>query len=215
MLSLGLTLVPAAESRAQAGLVGPNAVIQLAAALRAAHDQRTAERVFAGAGLLRLLVSPPDAMIDETFPARLFESLWRELPPGQASSVAHDAGHRTGAYVVANRIPAAARLVLLALPPRLATPLLLRAIRRNAWTFAGSGTCGVAFGSPAVVTITNNPLTMPGCVWHVGVFERLFRALVSPATRVRHTECRSEGAPSSRFEIDTRPGSTRQKGYEA
>ncbi len=203
MLSIGLTLESAPGLRAQAGLVGPNAVIQLAQALRAQPGgEDDARLVFESAGLARLLRSRPDAMIDETIPARLFDSLWMEFPGEYARRVAYDAGQRTGAYVLANRIPAIAHLALRALPASLGTPLLLDAIRRNAWTFAGSGTCLVANGSPALVTIVANPLTMPGCVWHVGVFERLFRTLIRRTTQVRHSQIRIDGVPASRFEID-------------
>lgn len=202
MLSVGTTFHAVADARAEAGLVGPNSVIQLAAALRAIARESTTELVFARAGSLHLLRVPPDAMIDETIPARLFEALWRELPPEQAAAVAYDAGRRTGAYVVANRIPAMARLVLRTLPARWALPLLLKAISRNAWTFAGSGTCSVNMGRPAVITIEHNPLRNPGCAWHVGVFETLFRTLVDGGISVRHSDCRMDGATADRFDID-------------
>lgn len=209
MLSVGLAMEPTTRMRSQAGLVGPNAVIQLAAALRAGPAEigtGTVERVFTRAGFSRLLVSPPDAMIDEAIPARLFEALWRELPAHQASAIAHDAGRRTGAYVLANRIPAAVRRVLNLLPRLLASRLLLKSIEKNAWTFAGSGDCSTTPGNPAIIAIANNPLAMPGCVWHVGVFECLFRALVSRQARVRHADCRIEGAPVCQFEIDISAG---------
>lgn len=203
MLSAGLTFESAVDARAAAGLIGPNAVIQLAAALRNASGSKdAAPRVFASAGVLHLLQVPPDAMIDEAIPARLFEALWRELGPTQAAHIAHDAGRRTGAYVLDNRIPKIARAVFRVLPQHLAATLLLKAIRRNAWTFAGSGTCRIAPGNPAMLTISRNPLAMPDCVWHVGVFEHLFRALVSRQARVRHVDGWMDGAPASRFEIE-------------
>ncbi len=203
MLSAGLTFASAVDARAEAGLVGPNAVIQLVEALRAAPDTvGAAEHVFSQAGFPRFLRSPPSDMIDEAIPARLFAALWRELPPAMAAAIAHDAGRRTGAYVLANRIPSAARWVLRALPPRLAAPLLLKAIRKHAWTFAGSGTCRVASGRPCVVTIEHNPLAMPGGAWHVGVFECLFRALVSRKAVVRYIDNPSDGVAICRFEID-------------
>lgn len=203
MLSAGLTFASAIDARADAGLVGPNAVIQLAEALRAAPDSvGAAERVFGQAGFPRFLRSPPSDMIDEAIPARLFAALWRELPSARAAAIAHDAGRRTGAYVLANRIPSAARFILRSLPPRLAAPLLLKAIRKHAWTFAGSGTCRVAAGRPSVITIEHNPLAMPGGAWHVGVFECLFRALVSTRAIVRYADDPSAGVPICRFEID-------------
>jgi divinyl protochlorophyllide a 8-vinyl-reductase len=200
MLSAGLTFESAHDARSQAGLVGPNAVIQLAAAL-AGESGEARERVFARAGFSRLLKRPPDAMVDETIPARLFDALWRELPGGQASRIAHDAGRRTGTYVLENRIPKFARVLLRVLPGRISAPLLLKAIERNAWTFAGSGFCRVEVGKKPVVTIAQNPITMPGCVWHAGVFEVLFGSLVSETSQVRHSEYIADGVPVSRFEI--------------
>ena len=200
MMSVGLTFESRVAARAGAGLVGPNAVIQLAEALRT--EPGAAEQVFGRAGFIRLLRMPPDAMIDETIPARLFEALWRELSPGRAARIAREAGRLTGAYVLANRIPSLARLALRTLPPRLAAPLLLRAIRRNAWTFAGSGRCSIAPGWPATVTIIDNPLVMPGGAWHVGVFEHLFDALVGPGTQVTYSTARIDGRPACRFSIE-------------
>lgn len=203
MLSAGLTFQSNAQAHEAAGLIGPNAVIQLGQALR--DHGGLGERVFARAGFLRLLTAPPDAMIDEAIPARLFAALWAEAPD-LAPAIAHRAGRLTGEYVLANRIPRPARLVLRALPARFAAPLLLKAIQKHAWTFAGTGQCLVESGQPAVVTIIDNPLTMPGGIWHVGVFESLFCALVSPATRVSHQGTRLNGRPACRFQLHLAPG---------
>lgn len=206
MLSAGLAFASAVDARGEAGLVGPNAVIQLAEALRAAPDAPgLAEHVFGRAGYARLLRSPPTDMIDEAIAARLFATLWREMPAASAAAIAHEAGRRTGAYVLAHRIPPLARLLLRTLPPRLAAPLLLRAIARHAWTFAGSGRCRTASGPPCLVTIARNPLAMPGGAWHGGVFECLFRSLVSRSASVRHAEVSGDGGPVCRFEIDIAP----------
>jgi divinyl protochlorophyllide a 8-vinyl-reductase len=200
MMSAGLAFETAGAARAGAGLVGPNAVIQLAEALRPIPG--VAERIFARAGFSRFLRQPPDAMIDETIPARLFEALWRDMPPEEAARIAHEAGLRTGAYVLANRIPGFARALLRALPRRPASALLLKAIHKNAWTFAGSGICLVETGDPVFVTILGNPIVMPGGVWHIGVFEALFRALVTRKVRVRHEASLIDGRPACRFRID-------------
>lgn len=183
-----------------AGRIGPNAVIQLGEALRAWPEM--AQRIYARADCPSLLDDPPAAMIDERIPARLFEALWNELPADQAAAIAHDAGRRTGEYVLRNRIPAIARAILGVLPARIAARLLLKAIHRNAWTFAGSGICRVENGAPSVLTIERNPLKMPGCVWHVGVLERLFQALAGPGSRVRHCDDATEAATVCRFEIE-------------
>ena len=203
MLSAGLTFQSAAQAQEAAGLIGPNAVIQLGQALR--DHPGLGERVFGRAGFLRLLTNPPDAMIDEAIPARLFAALWAEVP-NLAPAIAHRAGRLTGDYVRQNRIPPVARMVLPVLPARWAAPVLLKAIGNHAWTFAGTGQCLVAAGQPATVTILDNPLTMPGGVWHVGVFETLFRGLISPRAQVIHTAMQVNGHPACRFQIDLAPG---------
>lgn len=184
------------------GVVGPNAVLQMQAALEARFGRAGAEQVFAAAGHQRLLRQPPGEMIDEQVPAALFRALWHELPSSEAVAIAHDAGRRTGAYILENRIPKPAQLLLKALPPRLAAPILLKAIEESAWTFAGSGDCRAKSGRPAKIEIAANPLSMPGCIWHIGVFEELFGALVHEGVRVAHTDCLGAHRRVCRFEID-------------
>ena len=199
----GLTFQSHAQAQEAAGLIGPNVAIKLGQALR--DSAGLCESVSSTSGFLRLLTDPPDVMIDGAIPARLFAALWAAAPD-RAPGIAHRAGRLTGDYVMANRIPHPARLVLGPLPARLAAPLLLKAIRKHAWTFAGAGQCLVAAGQPAVTTIIDNPLTMSGGVWHVGVFESLFRALISPRARVSHQGKRLNGRPACRVQLDLAPG---------
>ena len=107
----------------------------------------------------------------------------------------------TAAYLLAYRIPTVARAVLQAAPPRLAARLLLTAISRNAWTFAGDGAFSYACGDPCVLTIRRNPLAQPGCPWHVAVFEMLFRRLVAHDAGVVHTHCAAEGDDACHFRV--------------
>lgn len=189
------------QSNRTGGMVGPNAVLQLEAALRSRLGPTGADWVFAAAGQSNLLHEPPKEMIDERVPSALFGALWRELPADEAAEIAHEAGLRTADYILANRIPKPAQLLLKWLPARLAAPLLLKAIQKSAWTFAGSGTCRVRPGRISRIEIAANPLAMPGCVWHVGVFERLFRTLVSPSCRVRHFHKGTAGETVCGFDI--------------
>ena len=116
--------------------------------------------------------------------------------------VLREAGAGTAAYVMANRIPAPVRGLLRFLPPRPAANLLLAAIQRHAWTFAGSGACRVSrSGRTAVLEIEHNPLATPGCAWHAGVLETMFRRLVSPRATLRHTDCEARGGDCCRFEV--------------
>lgn len=183
MISAGLTFAARGETRRAAGLVGPNAVIQLAAALD--DMPQIAAAVFARAGQTRLLRSPPDAMIDQSIPARLFDALYGEIGPYRAGIVARKAGQLTGQYIVSNRIPRAARMLLRALPREVAARLLMRAILRHAWTFAGTGDC-TAQPSLRQITLQENPMPMPNAAWHVGVFEALFCALTAQSARISH-----------------------------
>src|SRR6056297_1861565 len=159
--------------------VGPNVAIQTFAAVRVLRGEAAARDVAAGAGLADWVDLPPADMIPEAAAARIFTAVHAACG-GEAPAVMAEAGRRTADYVLANRIPPPVRAVLPWLPDALAGRILLSAIARNAWTFAGSG--GVATGArPFSVEIVANPLAEPGgCAWHAGVFERLFRVLVHP-----------------------------------
>ncbi len=189
------------ERTERAGRVGPNAVIQLGHALRVRHGEARAREVCSAAGSPGQRSDPPEAMVDERVVASLFDALCARLPPVEAAAAAGDAGSRTADYLLAHRIPRPVRLVLARLPAWASARLLLRAIAANAWTFAGSGAFTARPGSPHVVEIAHNPIAMPGCAWHVAVFEGLFRALVAPCAEVRHVRCCRDGAPACRFEI--------------
>ncbi|MEM6971417.1 MAG: bacteriochlorophyll 4-vinyl reductase [Pseudomonadota bacterium] len=191
------------------GRIGPNAVIQLGAAMRALEGETAARRLFARAGHLDLLDHPPAAMIDQRVPIALFATLWRDWPTECARAVAAEAGRLTGDYIAANRIPALARIALRLMPAGAAADLLISAIRRHAWTFAGSGTCetgklpgkGLNTSTKRLISIRDNPLAMPDSVWHRAVIGRLFTRLVSPRARVDLTACCNAGDPACRFEI--------------
>ena len=193
----------AVEGRPRRATVGPNAVIQTAAALQAIAGAAARDAIFAAAGCRDLIDAPPQAMIDEAVPARLFAALRNHLPTTEADAVLYDAGRRTADYVIANRIPGFARALLKALPAPLAAPLLLSAIAKNAWTFAGSGTCRVAPGCPHRIEIEANPLATPGCPWHRGVFARMFEVLVDRGAHVSHGACCATGASVCQFQIRT------------
>lgn len=186
-----------------AGRIGPNALLQLVPVLEAAGQ----EGLFAAAGVA---VPPPDAgMWPEAEVAAVHRQL-RQDQPAQAPGWLAAAGEGTGSYILAHRIPRAAQAVLKALPAAVAAPMLALAIRRSAWTFAGSGSFRVAGWRPVVFEITGNPLIAgehhagPACHWHAAVFRRLFGALVWPGARVEETHCAAAGDGVCRFEV--RPG---------
>jgi divinyl protochlorophyllide a 8-vinyl-reductase len=172
----------------------------MAAALETEGGPALALRIFEEAGLAARLARPPSSMIPQEEAARLHGVVARRLPRETAARIAADAGRRTAAYIMANRIPLPARLVLRALPARIAAPLLLDAIARHAWTFAGSARVSTG-RAPLALVLAANPLATPGCPWHQAVLEHLFETLAGRRLSVRHTACCATGAPACRFEI--------------
>jgi divinyl protochlorophyllide a 8-vinyl-reductase len=182
--------------------IGPNAVIQLGEALLA-HDARgLAQRVYLAAGHLDWLNDPPASMVDESDVAALHSALNRLAGPHEARAFAAEAGQRTGDYILAHRIPRAAQWLLRALPSRMAARLLLKAISRHAWTFAGSGRFACEPGDSISFSIADNPPAQPGgCVWHEAVFTRLFQKLSYPDAVAREISCGASGGDACRFDV--------------
>lgn len=188
------------------GRIGPNAVTQLAAALEAEGGRDLLGDLMAKAGLPDLPGS--DEMIDERIAQRLHGAV-RSGAPGLAPAILADAGRRTADYILAHRIPGAAKIVLRVMPEGVAARLLAAAIARHAWTFAGSGHFDVV--SPARFELRGNPLIRgeqseePLCCWHEAVFNGLYGKLVSPRMRWRETTCAAQGAAACVFERQVVP----------
>ena len=183
------------------GRVGPNAILQCVPALASIGGEDLTRRIFAEAGLSRMLDAPPAGMVPQDEVFALHRAIAEGLPPDQAAGAAWDAGARTGRYIVENRIPAPARLALRGLPARLSGPALLRAIGRHAWTFAGDAHVVTDPGPPLRLVIQGNPLAVGPCHWHRAVLQTMFRALVRRDASVRETECCAQGAAACVFEI--------------
>ncbi|WP_349357891.1 bacteriochlorophyll 4-vinyl reductase [Stappia sp.] len=180
---------PARDTGARTDRIGPNAALQLAAALSDWRGDAVARALFARVGLVDWLDDPPGALVPAAPVERLYACLYADFPQ-DAARLAAEAGRRTADYVIANRIPAPVRGLLTALPPVLAAPLLIRAIEKNAWTFVGGGRLTVVSRKPATFALQDHPLTLPGVPWHAAVFARLFQVLVSPRARASVVEDR-------------------------
>jgi len=199
--------MPADAPPACGARIGPNAILQMLPVLDAHVGAETRRALLAEAGVIAI----PDgaSMIPEGPAAALHQALRRRLPR-EAPAIAREAGLGTADYILAHRIPRPAQRLLRLMPAALAAPILARAISRHAWTFAGSGRFEVAAARPLAFTLRDNPVVRgeraadPLCHWHVAVFERLFRTLVSPRARVTETACCAQGAPACRFEIALR-----------
>lgn len=194
-------------SAATAGRIGPNAITRVAEVLPALLGEAGTRRLFEAAGLAGYLQAPPQHMVDETEVARLHAVLRRQLGPTLAGQVAQRAGERTADYLLAHRIPRPVQALLKILPARLAARVLLAAVSRHAWTFAGSGHFRATPGRPCVLTIQDNPLCRgvvaeaAACDFYSATFERLFQVLVHPAARAVETHCEARGDPLCRFEL--------------
>ena len=171
-------------------LIGPNAIIQVAGAIRNRYDAARLEEVMQKAELADYLASPPSAMVPEREVARLHQAVASLLPAPQGEVIMREAGRNTALYLLANRIPAPAQAVLKLLPAPLAARALLKAIARHAWTFAGSSRFTLDARHPVHIALDGSPLfATPECrslaaSYFEATFETLFQTLVSRRTRV-------------------------------
>jgi divinyl protochlorophyllide a 8-vinyl-reductase len=185
--------------------IGPNAITRVAEALVA--ERGSAEDVFNAACLAHYLADPPESMVDERDVTALQQALRAQLDVETARRIGHDAGLRTGDYLLAHRIPKPAQRILKLLPPGPASVLLLKAVGKHAWTFSGSGHFSYTTERPVQVRIQDCPLCrgsqaeVPVCDFYRGTFERLFTTLVNRKTEVRETQCQALGAEACVFEM--------------
>jgi len=201
------------EIPAPAGRVGPNAVTRTAEAIDALIGPGATRAVFARAGLSGYLAEPPTAMVDEREVARLNAALRRSLGSDTADAVAAEAGRRTADYLLAHRIPRPAQAILRVLPPGPALRVLMKAVARNAWTFAGSGSFAwrALPGGGVEVAIRNCPLARdltgagaPVCGLYAATFEHLARTLCARTARCEEVACAADGAEACVFAITLR-----------
>ena len=170
-------------------LIGPNAIIHVAEAIRREFGPDQLMRVMRAARLGHLVNPPPAHMVSELDVASLHRAVAANVEPSQGVEIMAEAGHRTARYLLANRIPAPARLVLKALPAPLAARLLLKAIDKHAWTFAGSSTFRFDARHPVRISLAGSPMFATpqprrlAASYFEATFETLFRELVSKRAR--------------------------------
>lgn len=191
----------------ETGRIGPNAIIRMVEALDALEGKAGVARVLAAAGLERYTDGLPSRMIDEDEVTALMRATSECLGADRGRTVGWVAGQRTGDYLLAHRIPGSAQSLLTAAPAWLSSRLLLAAIARHTWTFAGTGIVRFTPGNPIRIAIHNSPLCRlrqcgePCCTYYAATFERLFRALVVADARCVETACAATGADHCTFEI--------------
>jgi len=196
---------------ASAGRIGPNAIIQTAAALRARVGEVHAQALVVGA-TGRGLGALPTEMVDEAEVNRLVRALAHDLDPALFEAVLRDAGRRTADYLMAHRIPRLAQRLMGLLPPALALRVLLAGIMRHTWTFAGSAavTLRRPRGAPLTLEMRHCPMCRgmrtgtATCHFYAATLEHLLTTLVTPAARVVETSCEATGGPACAFALRLR-----------
>jgi divinyl protochlorophyllide a 8-vinyl-reductase len=193
-----------------AARIGPNAIIQVADALELRVGGKAARDLLSSVGLGAYVDAPPSEMVEELEVIALHSAVRARLPPRAALGVARAAGLATGDYLLAHRIPRIAQWVLRALPAAPSSRLLLAAIMRHAWTFAGSARFMAQHGNPILIRLENCPIcrgaqsAAPLCEYYAAAFTRLFSSLVHPRAVARETVCAASGGPACQFEVNWR-----------
>jgi divinyl protochlorophyllide a 8-vinyl-reductase len=189
-----------------AARIGPNAIIQTVAALREEYAPDVLPGLLTGdaAGYLSHL---PHEMIPEGEFHELVRLLTARLGVERAGAILYRSGERTADYVRANRIPAPIRTLLGLLPAPISLRLLLPAIRKHAWTFAGSGIFRFDLGRTPSVSIASpssqeTAVIAPAlCRYYCGAFTQMLRRLVSPRISLSETSCQAHGDRACVFQI--------------
>ncbi len=187
--------------------IGPNAIIQVATALRDRFGATLAEPLLLQATGYRMTALPSE-MVDEREAQALAKAVVERVGPWLGTSVLREAGHRTGDYLLANRIPQIAQLAMRLAPRHIGLSLLLGAMSKHAWTFAGSGHFRVVRTSGAPELVFDDCAMCRGmheqrpmCDFYAGTFERLIQAVVAKHASVTEVECMAQGAERCRFQL--------------
>jgi divinyl protochlorophyllide a 8-vinyl-reductase len=202
--------------------IGPNAIIQMGAVVGDRFGEDARREIFRSAGLTRYLEALPDVMVDEAEVIALHRALRAVASAELCRAVSWEAGLLTGDYILANRIPKPAQVVLKFLPRRLAAKSLTAAIAKHSWTFAGSGVFRAISTNPLVLQIAESPLCRgehaadPICDYYSGTFTRLYRSLVDARITIIETACGAvDGGPCRFEEVVAGPLARAEPGHPA
>lgn len=159
--------------------IGPNSLIQTVRALQERYDEATIAALLQQSGQEYLLHHDPKAMVQEQEFAALVQALADQLGVSEARTILKRSGELTAAYLLHYRIPRPFQRLLKLLPHRLALKLLLFAISKNAWTFAGSGHFSYQVGQTSRLTVTGHVQPLAAvCGFYGGTFEHLIHVLI-------------------------------------
>jgi len=180
--------------------IGPNSIIQTVAALEAVYGKHETEALLTIAGQGHLVGNLPSEMVEEEKFHSLVKALDREIGSDKLAGILDDSGQRTAAYLLKVRIPGFFQKLLRPLPPGLAFKLLLFAIGKNAWTFAGSGAFSYTSGHAPVITVRVTYPTLPVVGnFYLGTFTKLLKELVNPDTKIEPSITGTSGNITCRY----------------
>ena len=180
--------------------IGPNSIIQTVAALEAKYGKAEADARLTVAGHGHLIDNLPSEMVEENKFHNLVASLDKDIDTDVLAELLNDSGQRTAAYLLKVRIPGFFQKLLKPLPPGLAFKLLLFAISKNAWTFAGSGDFSYTTGRTPVITVKVTHPTLPVVGnFYLGTFTKLLRELVNPDTKIETSITGESGNITCRY----------------
>ena len=187
--------------------IGPNAIIRVGEALVAMQGRGVAADVFAAARLTASFEAPPQSMVPEQEVTRLHAAMRRMLGVDLARCVGAEAGRRTAHYLLGHRVPRPLVLLLPRLPAWLSARVLLQAVSKHSWTFAGSADFTARAARPVEIGLAGCAICRdahesgPLCDYYGETLAGLFRALVSRDCAALQTSCAAAGASACRFQL--------------
>ncbi len=184
------------------GFVGSQAVLPLINTISRKLGADAARRLMNEARMHAL--PDPGEPVRERQAAILHQSLRRDYPE-VAEAIQREAARDAVEWLIQNRIPVQARLLLSNMPWSMAVWMLGRNAVQNAWTFGGSGKFTAL--STHEFQLIGNPLikgetsASPICAWHEELFQQTFRRMAHSRLKCVETSCMAAGAIACRFQL--------------
>lgn len=191
-----------------AARIGPNSIIQTVGAIEEERGPQATQAYLRRIGQGEFAEQLPTTMVDETTFISLIGAIRADMGVEAAGRILARSGERTADYLLANRIPAPARVVLPWLPRRLGLSILLKAISGHAWTFAGTGRFSYHVDSRgATLSLGDSPecrgmtADRPICRYYASCFQALLRPLIDRRLVVCEVACAAHGGEACVFEV--------------
>ncbi|ACF13097.1 bacteriochlorophyll 4-vinyl reductase [Chloroherpeton thalassium ATCC 35110] len=174
--------------------IGPNSIIQTFNALSTRFGEERTKAIFRSAGHEKYIGNLPSEMVNEAEFHALVKAVLEEIGEKDASEILKDSGQRTAEYLLKNRIPGIFQSLVKLMPKKLGMKLLLFAISKNAWTFAGSGAFSFEVGDTMYIRVRVSFPSKPVVAYfYGGTFYKLLRTLIDPAAHVAIEEHSEKG----------------------